>query len=62
MDEVASDDGDDALEPRHEERRVEVGLTAQQGLVHKHHRDGDEPVEAHHAEDPITLITSTDYA
>ena len=35
-DDVAGEDGDHALVPGHEQRGVQLGRAAQQGLVHKH--------------------------
>ena len=35
-DDVAGEDGDHALVPGHEQRGVQLGRPAQQGLVHKH--------------------------
>ena len=39
-DDVAGEDGDHALVPGHEQRGVQLGRAAQQGLVHKHWSTG----------------------
>ena len=39
-DDVAGEDGDHALVPGHEQRGVQLGRPAQQGLVHKHWSKG----------------------